>query len=114
MRRFLCCSKKSGACAKRDIMSRFAQYAIDASRIKDFSPAAAWKKLFLLFAFAASPQKQTYWNGFSACGSLECSFFFIRSGGVAARTNERNVHFHPAGGEKPWHGARPTPTEEGI
>jgi hypothetical protein len=37
-------------------------------------------------------------TGFFAGGSVEGTFFFVRSGGLAARTNEINVHFRPAVG----------------
>jgi hypothetical protein len=66
------------------------------------------------FDFAAKPQNQTNLNGSSAlrsqyvCSSRNGFFrlrqqgrtvFFVRFGGFAAKTNEINSFFRPAGGE---------------
>jgi hypothetical protein len=45
-------------------------------------------------AWLLAPQRACF-----ACGSMEMTIFFIRFGGFAAKTNERNVHFRPAGGD---------------
>jgi hypothetical protein len=39
-------------------------------------------------------------SGFFACGSMEEAIFFVRFGDFAAKTNERNVNFRAAAGEK--------------
>jgi hypothetical protein len=39
-------------------------------------------------------------NSSFACVSAESAFYFVRFGGIAAKTNEINVSLHPAGGEK--------------